>query len=374
MKWIVGILALVGLVAIFGDLDEQTSESEILQEVTSPGTVPANTPTTELLTSAPVGDLPTFQMGDDDLLGVLAAENLLDSLGMAVRPDARWDDAEQSTLDDLRRFVGLGAGGLTEDLWAKIFELPSGSSLVDDNGKPSGFGELLLPTQAVAVAPGVRDMQTIGGGTYLLPFDADVSQVTSWFGDRFAFKDLEDWRWCDASPWGIEPTQYSWWQRSGQLLSLTVEDRGFGRVDIGVALRENQSIGSCQGAARGLEDLRIDSTEFRWRDSGLDWVWRPVGTYTNNSDTSIVYAQVTYEITGANGYTARYVDDPMDDLAPGKTARIMPENWFRLGVSDFNESQIGMELSYGSGATFIGYVNYIRYADGTSVGTEKFIN
>ena len=153
-----------------------------------------------------------------------------------------------------------------------------------------------------------------------------------------------------------------------------VEDRGVGRVDIGIGLQEGQGISKCQGAARDLTDLTLNSTEFRWRDSGLDWLWRPTGTYTNNSDTTIVYAQITYEITGADGYMARYVDDPMDDLGPGRSARIMPKNWFRLGVTDFGQSQIGMQLSYGSGATFVGYVNYIRFEDGTSVGTEKFIN
>lgn len=374
MKWAIGIVALFGLVAVFGDISEQSDSQESGPQVESSGRSTMAASTTTPQTQAPTEDLPKLEAGSDDLFGILAAENLLQSLGLPVQLNAQWEIGAQENLDNLRALVGLQAGGLTDDLWLELFDLEPSSALVEDKGKNSGVKGLLVPKQAVAISPGVRGKQTIGGGTYVLPYGADVDEVVSWFGERFSFQDFDEWRWCDATPWGVRPTEFSWWQRSGMLLSITIEDRGFGRVDIGIGLHDNQDIRSCEGAARSIQDLRINSTEFRWRDSGLDWLWRPVGTYTNNSDSTIVYAQVTYEITGANGYTARFVDDPMDDLAPGKSARIMPENWFRLEVSDFSKSQIGMELSYGSGATFIGYVNYIRYEDGTSVGNEKFIN
>jgi hypothetical protein len=123
-----------------------------------------------------------------------------------------------------------------------------------------------------------------------------------------------------------------------------------------------------------LSDIEVRSSKFIWKDSGLDWIWRPDGEYVNRSDREIVYFQVTYEIYTTDGvFTARFVDDPDTDVPPGGTMKIMPTRWFNLYVTRSNHAQIGSALSYGGGAAYFFYVNYIRYGDFTSVGSEVFL-
>jgi hypothetical protein len=122
-----------------------------------------------------------------------------------------------------------------------------------------------------------------------------------------------------------------------------------------------------------LEDISVSSSKYLYKDCNqVDWCWQPRGTYTNTSSSrTVTYIEVVYVIQGG-GAEVKHVDRMLIDLRPGRSTPIMSGEYnysFRLEFYNDQAKAIGPLL----GSSYVQFwpeVRYLRFSDGTSVGTR----
>ncbi len=122
-----------------------------------------------------------------------------------------------------------------------------------------------------------------------------------------------------------------------------------------------------------LDDLSVSSSKYLYEDCNqIDWCWQPRGTYTNTTtDRTITYLEIVYVIQ-ARGAEIKHVDRMLKTLKPGERTPIMSGEYsysFRLEFYNEQAKIIGSLLG-STYVTFWAEVRYLRYSDGTSVGTR----
>jgi hypothetical protein len=122
-----------------------------------------------------------------------------------------------------------------------------------------------------------------------------------------------------------------------------------------------------------LEDLEVTSSRYLYKDCNqVDWCWQPRGTYTNTSSIrTITYLEVVYVIQ-AGAAQMKHVDRMMINLKPNKSTPILSGEYsssFRLEFFNEQARVIGPLL----GSSYVDFwpeVRYLRFSDGTSIGTR----
>lgn len=329
----------------------------------SPTTAPPRT-TTTLAQRPRVDDLPLAELGSTDSDAVKVAQALARRVAANVSVDGVWGSQTQQAVDLLRADYGLEVGGLDAQLWEAILSSPTSEPL-----QPiAGPAKIQLPKTAIYLDAEASGYNTSLASRFVLPFKTSPGVIASWIRSNNPPTAIGDWRWCESISNQFTHLTLVWWQRSGRQLSVSVVNQRAGRVDIEVVVEEGTNPEGCQGASRTSSDLNIDSVRYRYRDRFLDWEWRPTGTYTNTSDTTIVYYEVVFEITWLYVYSANYVQRIDRPLRPGQTAEIMRDRWFTLRIMDPDQQQIGLGLG-NTGISYNSSVRYLEFEDGTTYGT-----
>jgi|GEM_PF-5904382 len=364
-KVVAFIGACIGLMVVGGLLAGTPDEDPSNGDTTTVNSSADETSPNSGLETLTFSGLPMYTPGSLNLAEVLGAEGLLKSYSLISKIDAKISEQEISKLNDLRSIYGLPNGGVDQFLWKKIFETPAPSEI---SGSDIAFESLLLPTPAIPAGVDVPASQPIKTARYTVGFNADPVLISEWLRSNNQY--LDGWRWCEEDSTTSSTARYFWWKRNGEMLSVDVQPMGTGRVDILLAVEANAPNSGCTGAERDTSELTVLSSNFRWRDAGLDWEWRPEGDYQNNSDTKIIYVEVVYVLTSKDLYTSMSFREQIEiNLAPGGKTKIMTSKWFPLSVLDSTANSLGYSLSYGSGATFRSEVRYIVFDDGTTAGS-----
>ena len=313
-----------------------------------------------------VSDLPIANAATIDPIAVKAAQNLLASFAIRVSADGKWGPRTEKGLLALRAQLGLQPGALDETLWHAVLTLPA----------PASFGKavksvegLMVPESAVRLDSKVSGLGVTEAARYVMPFAADASAIANWILFVHPAVQRGSWRWCESDRVQPNVVRLFWWQRPDKMLDLVVTDLGVGRVEIQLAVEQGVELAGCQGAKRSTGDLQVAAPKYTWQDSAVnfDWLWRPVGTYTNVSDTTITSYQVIYRISTNGGLFQRtYLERGSQLIKPGGTVKIMPKLWFTLALGEVNQDQIGLAL--GSDVLFTSEVGYLTYADQSSAG------
>lgn len=359
-----GVLGLIGVAGLLGDNPDENSSNVDSSATSLPtdNSLPASR--NNVLTTS---GLPTYDPGSLELADVLGVEGLLTAYSLNAKINAKMSEQEVSELNNLRALYGLPAGGISQEFWEKIFataapEVVSGTDIT--------FEGINLPTPAIPIGVDVPASQPIKTARYTVGFKSDPPSIVNWL--RSNNQDLDGWRWCEEDSTASSEARFFWWKRNGEMLSLDVRPMGGGRVDLLLAVEANASVSGCFGAERDTSELDVLSPNFRWRDAGLDWEWRPEGDYQNNSDTTIIYFEVVYVLTSQDLFTSMNFREQIEtELAPGKKTKIMASKWFPLSVLDSTANSLGYSLSYGAGATFRSEVRYIVFEDGTTAGSPS---
>ena len=357
-----GVLGLIAVAGLLGENPDESTSNVDSSAVSLPTDNSSLAPADNVLTTS---GLPTYDPGSTELADVLVAEGLLKAYSLNAKIDAKMSEKEVSELNNLRAIYGLPAGGINQEFWEKIFETAAPEVV---SGTDIAFEGINLPTPAIPIGVDVPASQPIKTARYTVGFKSDPPSIVNWL--RSNNQDLEGWRWCEEDSTASSEARFFWWKRNGEMLSLDVRPMGGGRVDLLLAVEANAFVSDCSGAERDTSELDVLSTNFRWRDAGLDWEWRPEGDYQNNSDTTIVYFEVAYILTSQDLFTSLNFREQIEtELAPGKKTKIMASKWFPLSVLDSTANSLGYSLSYGAGATFRSEVRYIVFEDGTTAGS-----
>jgi len=374
-KWIGGIvLTLIVIAALAGDpddsaapLSDQPTESVAVESTTGQSTVVAQPPTTTT-TLPPVLSLDDLPMGDSetaDSTTTKVAQVLADQAGFPTAVDGSWGGQTQTNLDLLRAELGLGSGGLDEDLWRAVLSRPS-PGVPEPRNALEG---ILIPEFAVYLDDDVAGYDPVDAERYVLPYSADAATVKRWLRNNNPQEAIGPWRWCEEitiDPLGIQPLSMFWWQRDGRELSISIRDVGVGRVELHLIVEKGLDPSGCEGADRTASDLEVDSTRYEWRDFYLDWQWRPIGTYTNRADTELVYFEVIYRLYA--GSSLRFVERVDTRLQPGASTSIMKNQWFLLDILNTEQQMAGLAMELGD-VYFEADVSYLEFSDGSSYGS-----
>ena len=134
-----------------------------------------------------------------------------------------------------------------------------------------------------------------------------------------------------------------------------------------------QSIEVSPKVVRSTSNLRVNGTKYLFKDcNAVDWCWQPRGTYKNiGKSGTITYLEVVYTIS-ARGESAKFVQKLSTSLKPGGSTGILSgknNRSFVLGFYDEAGSTIGPLLG-SSYVTWNYEVRYLKYSDGSTVGTK----
>jgi len=320
-------------------------------------------------------------------------QRLLTATCCARGDDGVWGPKTQESLTQLRSDLGLDEGGLDSQLWEAVLGRPP---VWSEEIITSVVGGLPIPTNAVLLSSAESS-----AAHYLIAAATTRLDVYSWFSDAARGKDFAPWQWCsvELGPATGDVTTLKWWQETGSsagpLLTLVIRDMGAGRVDIRIAETGSATVSSCSGYQkseptetasgsteshttattrapkpnRSLSDLFVSSDRYRYDDDGVNWKWRPTGTYVNRSNSRIIYAEVVWYIEDIpTGQRVKYWEPVETEIPAGGSIDIMRGLWFPLSILDTKQQYLGVMLG-GSTISIYSEVRYIMYEDYTTVGT-----
>lgn len=367
LPWLLGVLLLWVIGVTVGDDSKSVgnaTDTSVSQAI-SAGTASAG-PTSTVALNATVDDLPNAPSFQDGSSGVLVLQRLLNRTCCEVIEDGVWGPATEVAVRSLRQLLGLSLdGGLDSDLWSKLLDTVEQPPL-----EPMiGLEGLKIPSKAVMLDDQVASLNPSARQRFILPFHASADSVVAMVLGWNQNAAIGPWRWCETYGGDDPRLSMFWWQPGGRMLSISVRDKGSGRVEINTVVEEGADNSGCQGATRSTAEVQVvDSGVFRYETRADGWQWRPVAQYRNNSDATVTSLRVRWTMTGTTNYRIHYSDQVDAPIPPGQAIEVMPSRWFLLNLFDIDQQELGFLL--GSGLlTIENEIEYIQFDDGSTAGS-----
>lgn len=334
-------------------------DEEVVESTTTVRRTTTTTTTTLFFTSEGLPIIDSASEVDD----IKLLQQVLASHGYELAVDGDWGEQTESALADFREKLDLSETRVADaEFWSAAYSAPIALSGAEQGTQIKGFSvpaEFLLRTSVDLVKGEER--------IYWLPYGEARQTATSWMNKTLYKKDIGSWRWCDSDSVTPYTLRYFWYQRPSRMVGFSLRDIPRGRYQVEVTIEENASLEGCEGTARYLTDVSVDSSRYTYKDCNvIDYCWRPSGSYKNTAEeTSVTYGQLMFTIFAGTD-SISYIVEIDSKLRPGRSKNLST-CWFLLRFADSSQGLIGSVLG-SDYVRFVGEAVYLEFDDGTTVG------